>query len=59
MYKDIITEEKIPGIYILMNNRIVQSYNMIFDDVINLITFNLFALVAIKSTLTFSSFYFE
>ena len=40
MYKDIITEEKIPGIYILMNNRIEQSYNMIFDDVINLITFN-------------------
>ena len=40
MYKDIITKEKIPGIYILMNNRNELSYNMIFEEVINLITFN-------------------
>ena len=38
MYKDIITDLKIPGIYILLNSKNEDLYNMVFEDVINLIT---------------------
>ena len=40
MYKDIIKEQKIPGIYILLNGKSEEIYKMVFEDVINLITWN-------------------
>ena len=38
MYKDIITDLKIAGIYILLNSKNEDLYNMVFEDVIKLIT---------------------
>ena len=40
MYKDIITELKIPGIYILMNGKSEKLYDIVFNSIINVITEN-------------------
>ena len=40
MYKDILTDQRIPGIYILLNRKSEEIYKMVFEDVINLITWN-------------------
>ena len=40
MYKDKITELKIPGIYVLMNSKFKKLYKIIFENIINIITQN-------------------
>ena len=40
MYKDIITNLKIPGVYILMNGKSQDLYDIVFDSLINIITEN-------------------
>ena len=40
MYKDIITDLKIPGIYILMNEKSENLYDIVFNSIFNLITNN-------------------
>ena len=40
MYKDIITELKIPGIFILLNDKSQILYDYVFNSVINIITNN-------------------
>ena len=40
MYKDIITEKKIPGIYILLNGKSEKLYDLVFQSVIDIITEN-------------------
>ena len=40
MYKDIITELKIPGIYIIKNSKNEQLYDIIFLCIYNLLTLN-------------------
>ena len=37
IYRDIISELKIPGLYYLMNNKIEVSYDIIFNSIINII----------------------
>ena len=38
MYKDKITELKIPGLYVLMNGKYKKFYEIIFENVIDIIT---------------------
>ena len=38
MYKDVLTNLKIPGLYILMNGNKEEFYNLIFKDIIDIIT---------------------
>ena len=38
MYKDIITYLIIPRLYILMNSKNEELYNMVFEEVVKLIT---------------------
>ena len=38
MYHDIVSNLKIPGIYILMNGKSQIHYDIIFDSIINIIT---------------------
>ena len=38
MYKDIITDLKIAGIFILLNSKNEDFYNMVFEEIIKLIT---------------------
>ena len=52
MYKDILTELKIPGIYILMNSKNEELYNMVFEDVIKLITWGGLKILNIKTIVT-------
>ena len=52
MYKDIITDLKIPGIYILMNSKNEELYNMVFEDVIKLITWGGLKILNIKTIVT-------
>ena len=52
MYKDIITDLKIPGIYILLNSKNEDLYNMVFEDVINLITWKGKKEINIKTIVT-------
>ena len=52
MYKDIITDLKIPGIYILMNSKKEELYNMVFEDVIKLITWGGLKILNIKTIRT-------
>ena len=40
MYKDKITELKIPGLYVLMNGKFKRFYEIIFENIINIITQN-------------------
>ena len=40
MYKDIITELKIPGIFILLNGKSQFLYDYIFSSIINIVTNN-------------------
>ena len=40
MYKDIITDLKIPGMFILLNGKSQFLYDYIFNSVINIITNN-------------------
>ena len=37
MYKDIITELKIPALYILLNAKKEELYNLVFESVIKII----------------------
>ena len=37
MYKDIITELKIPALYILLNSKNEQMYDLVFESIINII----------------------
>ena len=41
MFKDTITHEKYPGFFIIMNNRIEQLYQRIFNFVLNILTQNM------------------
>ena len=52
MYKDIITDLKIPGIYILMNSKNEELYNMVFENVIKLITWGGLKILNIKTIVT-------
>ena len=52
MYKDIITEIKIPGIYALLNNKTEELYNLVFDSIINVISENHKYELDIKSIIT-------
>ena len=38
MYKDLLKELKIPGLFILMNEKFQKYYDIIFSSVINIIT---------------------
>ena len=38
MYKDCITNIKVPGLYILMNSKSEFIYNLVFESVFNIIT---------------------
>ena len=40
MYKDIITDQKIPGFYILINGKLEIFYDILFQSLINIITNN-------------------
>ena len=42
MYKDLITEQKIPGVYILMNSQEEILYDIFFESISDLITNNNF-----------------
>ena len=39
MYKDIITSEKYPAFYIIMNKRYYQAFDLIFKSIIQIITY--------------------
>ena len=52
MYKDIITDLKIPGIYILLNSKNEDLYNMVFEDVIKLISWQGLKKINIKTIVT-------
>ena len=52
MYKDIITDLKIPGIYILLNNKTQSLYNLAFESLINILTENNTIDLDIKSIIT-------
>ena len=38
MYKDLITELKIHGLYILMNGKSQKFYDIIFSSIVNILT---------------------
>ena len=38
MYKDILTQIKIPGLYILINGKYEKFYEVVFESVINILT---------------------
>ena len=40
MYRDIITSQNIPGIYILINGKFEEFYDIVFDSLIRIITQN-------------------
>ena len=52
MYKDIITNLKIPGIYILLNNKSQRMFNLTFKSLINILTENKTYELDIKSIIT-------
>ena len=52
MYKDIITALKIPGIYILLNNKTQKMYNLAFESLTNILTENKTYDLDIKSIIT-------
>ena len=52
MYKDIITDLKIPGIYILLNNKTQRMYSLAFESLIHILTENKTYDLDIKSIIT-------
>ena len=54
MYKDILTDLKIPGIYILLNNKTQRLYNLAFERLINILSENITYDLDIKSIITYS-----
>ena len=40
LYKDIIIKEKIPGCYVIMNNKIYDNYKEVFFSIKNILTQN-------------------
>ena len=52
MYKDRITEQKIPAFFILMNGKDEMFYNIVFENVINIITQRGLYKLSIKSIVT-------
>ena len=48
MYKDIITELKVPGIYILLNSKKEYIYDLIFQSLLNIIFKNMNYLLNLK-----------
>ena len=52
MYKDDVSENKIPGLYILMNNKSEKSYEIVFKSVLNIINKDKEYNLEIKSVVT-------
>ena len=52
MYKDIITELKIPGIYALLNNKSEKIYELVFKDVLKILTWNSLRELNVKTVVT-------
>ena len=52
MYKDIITELKIPSIYALLNNKSEKIYELVFKDVLKILTWNSLRELNVKTVVT-------
>ena len=52
MYKDIITELKVPGIYILLNSKKEYIYDLIFQSLLNIIFKNMKDLIKFETIVT-------
>ena len=54
MYKGVITELKIPGIYALLNNKSEKIYELVFNDVLKILTWNSLRELNVKTVVTYS-----
>ena len=52
MYKDIITNLKIPGIYMLLNGKNKEIYDFGFESIINILTKNRKLELEVESIIT-------